>query len=101
MHFITPYALATEVPELAGNAARKNRIIPLQLPLLAIRNDEELIKLPSGVAILLRTVSYSQHPSRVPAKEDLQTRQALRLFITFYLLITSVPCNLLQLPCLN
>ncbi|KAI9081336.1 hypothetical protein K1719_036677 [Acacia pycnantha] len=46
-------AVATEVLELAGNAARdnkKNRIIPRHV-LLAVRNDEELGKLLVGVTI--------------------------------------------------
>jgi histone H2A len=62
--------LAAEVLELAGNAARdnkKNRIIPRHV-LLAIRNDEELGKLLSGVTIAHGGVLPNINPVLLPKK---------------------------------
>ncbi|CAF2335311.1 unnamed protein product [Brassica napus] len=59
--------LAAEVLELAGNAARdnkKSRIIPRHL-LLAIRNDEELGKLLSGVTIAHGANRYQMFLTRL------------------------------------
>ncbi|KAI0501998.1 histone H2A-like [Dendrobium catenatum] len=62
--------LAAEVLELAGNAARdnkKSRIIPRHL-LLAVRNDEELGKLLSGVTIAHGGVLPNINPVLLPKK---------------------------------
>ncbi|GJW28140.1 histone H2A [Tanacetum coccineum] len=59
-----------EVLELAGNAARdnkKSRIIPRHV-LLAIRNDEELGKLLSGVTIAHGGVLPNINPVLLPKK---------------------------------
>ncbi|KAL8129012.1 hypothetical protein V2J09_018167, partial [Rumex salicifolius] len=56
--------------ELAGNAARdnkKNRIIPRHV-LLAVRNDEELGKLSSGVTIAHGGVIPNINPILLPKK---------------------------------
>ena len=60
--------LTAEVLELAGNAARdnkKNRIVPRHI-LLAVRNDEELNKLFSGVTIAQGGVLPNIHSVLVP-----------------------------------
>ncbi|KAI3984421.1 hypothetical protein MKX01_011375 [Papaver californicum] len=62
--------LAAEVLELAGNAARDNkktRIIPRHV-LLAVRNDEELGKLLSGVTIAHGGVLPNINPILLPKK---------------------------------
>lgn len=62
--------LAAEVLELAGNAARdnkKSRIIPRHIQ-LAIRNDDELGKLLSGVTIAYGGVLPNIHAVLLPKK---------------------------------
>jgi histone H2A len=68
--------LAAEIFELAGNAARANkraRIIPRHLQ-LAIRNDEELNKLLSGVTIaqggVLPNIQAVLLPKQAKSKKD-------------------------------
>lgn len=64
--------LSAEILELAGNAARDNkkaRIIPRHLQ-LAVRNDEELNKLLSGVTIANGGVLPNIHNTLLPKKSD-------------------------------
>ena len=64
--------LSAEILELAGNAARdkeKHRIIPRHL-LLAVRNDEELNKLLSGVTIAHCGVLPNIQTALLPKKNE-------------------------------
>ncbi|XP_076279900.1 histone H2A-like [Lasioglossum baleicum] len=64
--------LAAEVLELTGNAARdnkKSRIVPRHVQ-LAIRNDEELNKLLSGVTITQGGVLPNIQVALLPKKTD-------------------------------
>jgi histone H2A len=70
--------LTAEVLELAGNAARdnkKNRIVPRHI-LLAVKNDEELNKLFSGVTIAQGGVLPSIHTVLVPKKDGKKEKTA-------------------------
>lgn len=62
--------LAAEILELASDAARdngKSRIVPRHL-LLAIKNDDELNQLLTGVTISQGGVLPSIHPQLLPKK---------------------------------
>jgi histone H2A len=64
--------LSAEILELAGNAARDNkktRIIPRHIQ-LAVRNDEELNKLLSGVTIASGGVLPNIHAVLLPKKKQ-------------------------------
>ena len=70
--------LAAEILELAGNAARDNkktRINPRHLQ-LAVRNDEELNKLMSGVTIAQGGVLPNIHAILLPKKTGVEVKKA-------------------------
>ena len=69
--------LAAEVLELAGNAARDNkktRINPRHLQ-LAVRNDDELNRLLSGVTIAQGGVLPNIHAVLLPKKTAAETKE--------------------------
>jgi len=68
--------LAAEILELAGNAARdnkKSRIIPRHLQ-LAVRNDEELNKLMSGVTLAQGGVLPNIQSVLLPKKSQAKSK---------------------------
>jgi histone H2A len=68
--------LAAEIIELAGNAARdnkKSRIIPRHLQ-LAVRNDEELNKLMSGVTLAQGGVLPNIQSVLLPKKSQAKSK---------------------------
>ena len=70
--------LAAEILELAGNAARDNkktRINPRHLQ-LAVRNDEELNKILSGVTIAQGGVLPNIHTSLLPKSKKKASSQS-------------------------
>lgn len=69
--------LSAEILELAGNAARDNkkaRIVPRHLQ-LAVRNDEELNKLLSGVTIAAGGVLPNIQAVLLPKKNEKQAKK--------------------------
>ena len=81
--------LAAEILELAGNAARDNkktRIIPRHIQ-LAVRNDEELSKLLSGVTIasgkrpLLNTTFYLTSQAQSLRSSSMSVLQTLGIYV--------------------
>ena len=69
--------LSAEILELAGNAARdnkKHRIIPRHLQ-LAVRNDEELNKLLSGVTIAQGGVLPNIQTALLPKKNEKEQKK--------------------------
>lgn len=75
--------LAAEILELAGNAARDNkktRIIPRHIQ-LAVRNDEELNKLLSGVTIASGGVLPNIHAVLLPkSKQKKQVKSSSQTY---------------------